>query len=218
MPGDSHVRKTGPRGTGNDTVDIFRRGLPFQEFTTDGTLTAGLQFVSFQASLDQFDVVFNRWMLNPNFPTPGAGQDALLTHGTITIEKHGFYFVPGETNSSITTTLFKERGKPSKTKTGRIAVRKRLVDAATNGPSLLDLHGFKFQITKPDGTTVGAVFESDAAGHALSDEIDTGEYLVTELTPRAPLASAAPVPVTLHSARTVVEVINTVPAGTTGYL
>ena len=39
-PVTSHVRKTGPRGTGNDTVDIFRRGLPFQEYT-NGTLTAG---------------------------------------------------------------------------------------------------------------------------------------------------------------------------------
>lgn len=216
-PVNSHVRKTGPRGTGNDTVDIFRRGLPFQEFNANGSLVAGLQFVSFQASLDQFDVVFNRWMLNPNFPALNAGQDALITQGLITIEKHGFFFVPGETDGSIATTLFKERGKPTKTKTGRVAVRKRLIDAATGGPSLLDLHGFAFQITTPDGTPVGGVFESDAAGHALSDEIDTGEYLITELSSRAPVTAAAPVPVTLHSARAVKDVVNTVPAGTTGY-
>ena len=215
-PINSHVRKTGPRGTGNDTVDIFRRGLPFQDFDANGCLVAGLQFVSFQASLDQFDVVFNRWMLNPNFPANGAGQDALIAQGLISIEKHGFFFVPGETDRSITTTLFKQRGKPTKTKTGRIAVRKRLNDA-TGGPSLLDLHGFGFQITKLDGTPVGGVFESDAAGYALSDEIDIGEYLITELPPRAPLTAAAPVPVTLHSARAVKDVVNTVPAGTIGY-
>jgi deferrochelatase/peroxidase EfeB len=216
-PVSSHVRKTGPRGTGNDTVDIFRRGLPFQEINADGTLTAGLQFVSFQASLDQFDVVFNRWMLNPNFPTPGAGHDALIAQGLISIEKHGFYFVPAETDGSIATTLSKERGKPTKTKTGRIAIRKRLIDAGTGQPSLLDLHGFQFQVTTPDGTPVGSVFTTDAAGHALSDEIDAGDYLVTELPPPAPVTADAPKPVALHSARAVVEMVNTVPTGTTGY-
>lgn len=215
-PVTSHVRKTGPRGTGNDTVDIFRRGLPFQEFTANGTLTAGLQFVSFQASLDQFDVVFNRWMLNPNFPTPGAGQDALVANGLMTIEKHGFYFVPGETDGSIATTLFKQRSKPPKAKTGRIAVRKRITD--TNGAlSLLDLHGFQFQITRADGTAVGGIFTTDGIGHALSDEIPNGDYVVTELPPPAPVTAAPAQPVTLHSARAVVHITNTVPSGTTGY-
>ena len=216
-PVASHVRKSGPRGSGNDTNDIFRRGLPYQEFTPEGTLRAGLQFVSFQASLDQFDVIFNRWMLNPDFPTPGAGQDALVANNLITIEKHGFYFVPGETDGSIATTLFKERGKPSKTKTGRIAVRKRLTDAGTGQPSLLDLHDFMFQITTLDGTPVGGVFTTNAAGHALSDEIPTGDYLVTELPPRAPLTPVAPISVTLKSAQEPIEVVNTVPANTTGY-
>lgn len=216
-PANSHVRKTGPRGTGNDTVDIFRRGLPYQEFTTNGTLTTGLQFVSFQASLDQFDVVFNRWMLNGNFPTPGAGQDALIANGLITFEKHGFFFVPGETDGSVATTLFKERGKPAKTKTGRVSVRKTLTDTGTGGPSLLDLHGFSFQLTTADGTPVGNVFTTDAVGHALSDEVPTGEYLLTELPPRPPLTAITPMPVTLKSAREPVPVTNLVPPNTPGY-
>lgn len=161
--------------------------------------------------------MFNRWMLNPNFPTPGAGQDALIAHGLIAIEKHGFYFVPGETDGSIATTLFKKRGKPTKTKTGRVAVRKRLTDAGTNGPSLLGLDGFQFQITKQDGTPVGGVFTTDGVGHALSDEIPTGDYTLTELPPPAPLTAAAPQPVARHSARTVAIVTNTVPGGTTQY-
>jgi len=174
--------------------------------------------VSFQASLDQFDVVFNRWMLNPNFPTPNVGQDALIAQGLMSIEKHGFYFVPAETDGSIATTLFKERGKPAKTKTGRVAVRKRLTDAATGGPSLLDLHGFSFQLTAANGAPVGGVFTTDGVGHALSDELPTGDYTLTELPPRAPLTAAAPQPVALHSAREVAIVTNTVPAGTTQYV
>ncbi len=217
-PVSSHVRKTGPRGIGNDTVDIFRRGMPFCETRPDGTLTAGLQFVSFQASLDQFDVVFNRWMLNPNFPIPGAGQDALLSHGLINIDKQGFFFVPAQTDGSIATTLFRERGTPIRTKTGRVSVRNTLPDAGTGGASLLDLHGFQFQLTTLDGTPVGGVFTTDGAGHALSDEVPTGEYLLIELPPRAPLAAIAPIPVTLKSAREPVPVTNTVPPNTPGYL
>ena len=174
IPVNSHVRKTGPRGQGNDTIAIFRRGLPFCETSPDGTLTAGLQFVSFQASLDQFDVVFNRWMLNQNFPIPNAGPDALTTQNLITIDKHGFFFVPAETDHSIATTLFRTRGKPTKTRTGRIAVRKHLTDAPTGAENLLDLHGFRFQLTGPDGTTVGDSFSTDAAGHALSEEVPAG--------------------------------------------
>jgi len=216
-PVASHVRKSGPRGTGNDTVEIFRRGLPFCQTTADGTLTAGLQFVSFQASLDQFDVIFNRWMMNPDFPTPGTGLDALFARGLLTVDKHAFFFCPAETDGSIATTLFAERSAPAKTKTGRVFVRKRLLDAGTGGSSLLDLHGFAFQLTTLDGAPVGGVFTTDGVGHALSDEVPIGDYLLTELPPRAPLTAIAPMPVTLKSAHEAVQVTNTVPPGTPTY-
>ena len=75
----AHVRKAGPRGPHDDT-QIFRRGLPFFETTPDGQVRVGLQFCSFQASLDQFDVVFNDWIASRQFPpspvAPTAARSA----------------------------------------------------------------------------------------------------------------------------------------------
>lgn len=71
----SHVRKAGPPGhEQHDTNDafLFRRGVPFTEIV-DNKLSAGLQFVSFSRSLDVVDVVWNHWIMNPDFPTPGTG-------------------------------------------------------------------------------------------------------------------------------------------------
>lgn len=86
----SHVRKAGPRGAVRDQTEIFRRGLPFIEAGPAGELRVGLQFASFQASLDQFRVVFNRWMMNPLFPPGGPGAvDDLFARGLITIERWG---------------------------------------------------------------------------------------------------------------------------------
>lgn len=95
----------------------------------NGQIVQGLQFASFQASLDQFDAVFNRWMLNPDFPRPGTGVDALLARGLITIEKWGFYFVPPDTDGPIGIGMFAAAKETRKPKTGRVAVRKELVDA-----------------------------------------------------------------------------------------
>lgn len=89
-PTSSHVRKAGPRGADRDRTLIFRRGLPFVEAGADGVLRAGLHFASFQASLDQFRVVFNRWMMNPNFPQPAPGRpDDLFSQGHVIVEARG---------------------------------------------------------------------------------------------------------------------------------
>jgi len=102
-PADSHVRKAGPRGgPDHDGTQIFRRGLPFYE-VTDGRVTQGLHFVSFQASLDQFDAVYGRWMINPNFPHPNAGQDALIARALVTVERWAFFFVPPDSDGPIGT-------------------------------------------------------------------------------------------------------------------
>jgi hypothetical protein len=207
---DSHVRKVGPRGFEHrDETQIFRRGLPFLE-VRDGQVIQGLQFASFQASLDQFDAVFNRWMLNPDFPRPGTGVDALLARGLITIEKWGFYFVPPDTDGPIGIGMFAAVKEPRKPKTGRVAVRKELVDAnksRLNG----DLGGFTFQITDLQGNPVGEPFTSNSHGHALSGEIPLGDYQLTELPPQPPqppMPTAAPVSFRLHSAQEVVKVRN----------
>src|SRR5206468_610976 len=107
-PTSSHVRKAGPRGADRDRTLIFRRGLPFVEAGPDGVLRAGLQFASFQASLGQFRVVFNRWMMNPNFPQPAPGRaDDLFSQGHVSIEKWGFFFVPPDTDEPIGAVMFK---------------------------------------------------------------------------------------------------------------
>ena len=91
-PVTAHIRKAGPRGALHDETTIFRRGVPFLTLNPDGSVDAGLQFVSFQRSLDDFAVIFARWMTNANFPAPGSGPDGLLSSGVISIERAGFFF------------------------------------------------------------------------------------------------------------------------------
>lgn len=217
---DSHVRKVGPRGFDHrDETQIFRRGLPFLE-VRGGQVLQGLQFASFQASLDQFDAVFNRWMLNTDFPRLGTGADALIARGLISIEKWGFYFVPPDVDGPIGTGMFQPAPAARKPKTGRVAVRKELVDA-TGTRVNSDLGGFTFQITDLQGNPVGGQFTSNSHGHALSDEIPLGDYQLTELPPGAPqptIPAAAPVSFTLHSAQAVVKVRNQLPPAAGPYV
>jgi deferrochelatase/peroxidase EfeB len=218
-PVNSHVRKVGPRGShGRDGTQIFRRGLPFYE-VKDGRVVQGLQFVSFQASLDQFDAVYGRWMLNQDFPHQGAGQDALLGRSLINVERWGFYFVPPDSDLPIGNVMLKSASKPRKAKTGRVAVRKILLDSSRT-PSRGDLGGFTFQITTTAGALVGATFTTNSHGHALSEEIDAGDYLLTELPPQPPRPTMEPAQAqafTLKSARHVLFVENQLPAGAGPY-
>jgi Dyp-type peroxidase family len=212
---DSHVRKVGPRGATHDTVQIFRRGLPFYEVGSDATLRVGLQFASFQATLDAFDVVLNRWMANPSFPVGGPGRrDQLLERNLITIEKHGYFFVPPDTDLPVGDVMFAPGPKSKVPKTGKVAVRKKLLDAAGQ-PHPGELAGFAFAVTTVDGNAVGGTFETDGKGHALSDElpVDTDLRLVEVAVP-AGFSAAAPQDFKLHSSREVLSVVNTVPSGT----
>jgi len=111
-PPTSHVRKAGPRGADNDTVQIFRRGLPFIEAGADGVVRTGLLFASFQASLDHFRVVFNRWMLNRNFPPPPPGrQDDLFERSLVAIDRWGYFFVPGDSDEPLGTEMLAPKDK-----------------------------------------------------------------------------------------------------------
>ena len=166
----SHVRKAGPRGAERDTVQIFRRGLPFIETAADGSVTRGLHFASFQASLDNFRVVFNRWMLNPNFPPPAPGrQDELFQQGLVSIQRAGFYFVPGDSDEPLGTAMLQPHvpTTPRTPSTGRLAIRKRVLDV--NGAEAdADLSGFTFEVRTPTGEVIGEHFHTNPAGHAMS--------------------------------------------------
>lgn len=164
LPAASHVRKTAPRGR-HDDVQIFRRGLPFME-AADGRLRVGLQFASFQASLDQFDTMLNDWMLSPNFPADGAGPDALLdpTRGLTRMERIGLYFVPPHDERHLGATLFDPA--PRRVRHGRLVVRKRVVDPSD--PSRrFERGGFTFRVLDSAGQPVGDPFTTGSSGRAL---------------------------------------------------
>lgn len=212
------MRKAGPRGVDRDRTLIFRRGLLFVEEGSDGMLRAGLQFASFQASLDQFRVVFNRWMMNPNFPQPAPGRaDDLFSQGHATVEKWGFFFVPPDTDEPVGTIMFKTAPGTRKPKVGRVAVRKRVLEQS-GAEAMVDLGNFRFRVLDASGAQVGGEFVTDSAGHALSDEIPVdADYTLEELAVPPTLQGPGPIPFNLQSAREVVRVTNTVLPDGGGY-
>lgn len=178
----AHVRKAGPR-QGHDDTEVFRRGLPFVEVSPDGNLRVGLHFCSFQASLDQFDVVFNDWMANPRFPVDGAGVDALFdpARALTAIEKAGFYFVPPHDPDHLAASLFKLQKPGRQPKQGRLVVKKRVVDPS-DASRRFERRGFVFQILDEQGQPVGGQFMTDSTGRAVAPErLDIGRsYIVRE--------------------------------------
>lgn len=168
QPPSGHVGKVGPREFHDDT-EIYRRGMPFVE-TVEGGLRVGLQFASFQASLDQFDVIFNDWALNPNFPSPEVGRDALLdpSKGHVSFEKVGFFFVPPYEAEGLAAAVLRPEstGKP---KTGQLVVRKRVSDPSD--PSRrFERAGFGFQVFDANEQAIGGEFKCDSTGRALAPE------------------------------------------------
>lgn len=187
LPPSSHVRKAGPRGHHDDT-QIFRRGLPFIETTADGQVRVGLNFCSFQASLDQFDVVFNDWMMSRQFPPTGGaepGADALLDPARqfTAIEKFGFYFVPPYDQEGLAAAVFSRREERGKSKTGRLVVRKRVIDP-TDPTRRFERHGFGFQILDGQGQIVpGSQFTTDSTGRAVCPvELPIGQQYTLQET------------------------------------
>jgi hypothetical protein len=210
-PAASHIRKVGPRGDLHDQTRIFRRGVPFLTMNPDGSIDAGLQFVSFQRSLEDFAVIFARWMTNANFPQPGAGPDALLAQNLITIEKGGFFFVLPHDDRFIGAPIF-DPPPPDPCTTGHVVVQKQLVDA--NGqPVLAELGGIAFQVLE-NGQPVGGQFLTDSSGRAASPSVPRNTPLVVhEVAPPTGFQQAADMPVTLTGARELVRVVNHVTPG-----
>jgi Dyp-type peroxidase family len=187
LPPTSHVLKAGPRGV-HDAVQIFRRGMPFVEATPEGQLRVGLNFCSFQATLDQFDVVFSDWMMNRNFPPqPGGGEvgiDALMdpARQLTAIEKAGFFFVPPHDGDGLASAVFRPESN-RKPKSGELVVHKRVVDQSD--PSRrFERRGFLFEIRDAQGQSIaGSQFETDATGRGICPvELEIGHaYTLHEL-------------------------------------
>jgi deferrochelatase/peroxidase EfeB len=183
QPPSGHVAKAGPRGT-HDGNEIFRRGLPFVE-TVEGQLCVGLNFVSFQASLDQFDVILNDWIMNPHFPSEGVGRDVLLdpNRGIVTFEKIGFFFVPPYDSDGLAAAVLRPDPTGGKPKTGQLVVRKRVVDPS-DSTKRFERASFVFQVIDSNGQPVGVEFSSDSTGRALApEELVIGEvYTLREVS------------------------------------
>jgi len=216
-PLTSHVRKVGPRGV-HDDVKIFRRGLPFVE-VVGGQLRVGLNFVSFQASLDQFDVVFNDWMMNPRFPHGGPGVDRLFdpSLGITSFEKSGLFFVPPHDERFLGATLFDQPRGKGKPKTGQVSVRKKIVHQEGSDVRF-ERGGFTFQLLDASQTVV-AEFVTDSKGHGQSDELPLGTYTLRELpNPNRPdVQVVGDQQVVVDSNHLVVQVQNTIVQPGGGY-
>lgn len=106
---NSHVRKVQPRRKeqdlfGLDDLDrrFLRRPYPFFDgLDENGHSINGLQFVAFMKSIQQqFEHVVNMWQLNPDFPVPNAGIDALYANNILETLDGGYYFCPPGLTSS----------------------------------------------------------------------------------------------------------------------
>ncbi len=218
LPASSHVGKVGPRGKHDDT-QIFRRGLPFIETSANGQPRVGLNFCSFQASLEQFDVVFNDWAMNARFPVEGAGADALLDPTRqpplTTIEKVGFFFVPPFAEEGLAAAVFVKEREPRRPKVGRLVVRKRVVDRSDSSRRF-ERGGFVFQVLDSDGHPVGPQFATDSTGRAICPErLQIGQsYLLQEISSPVPNVQLQTVPFTMERRRQQLVVVNEVPPNT----
>jgi deferrochelatase/peroxidase EfeB len=203
----SHVRKAGPRGDEQGDVRIVRRGIPYLNLNPDLTLDVGLHFVSFQGSLDMFDTVLNQWLLNPDFPSTGAGVDQLLATppGFAKIDSGAVFFVPPDDPRFYGAAIFDPPSvSASEAAThGRIVVRKKIVDASGAPVQRKSLRGFAFAVSGADGHQIGSTFATNSAGHAISGDLPLNQPLtLTEVTdPMAGTTPEAPVTVTLTAAQ-----------------
>jgi Dyp-type peroxidase family len=216
LPPASHVLKAAPRGRHDDT-QIFRRGLPFLE-VADGRVRVGLNFASFQSSLDRFDTVLNDWMLSPNFPADGSGPDALFdpSRGLTTLERIGLYFVPPHDDRHLAATLFDAVTR--REREGRLVVRKRVIDS-TDPRRRFERGGFTFQLLDSAGQQVGEVFTTSSSGRAVfGGRLTIGSsYTLEELNSPVANVSLVRVDFQMERANQQVRVVNIVSQPNTPY-
>jgi deferrochelatase/peroxidase EfeB len=220
LPPTSHVRKAGPRGP-HDATEIFRRGLPFIETTSDGQVRVGLNFCSFQASLVQFDVVFNDWLMSRQLPPQPDGSepgvDALLdpTRQLTSIEKVGFFFVPPYQEQGLAAAVFAERHEHPRA-AGRLIVHKRIIDAG-DASRRFERGGFTFQILDAQNQPIpNSQFATDSNGRGICPvALTIGQtFSLQELT--SPVQNVQPQTIgfTMQHANEQLHVVNQVPPNT----
>jgi hypothetical protein len=156
IPAACHVAKAGPRGATRDLVALFRRGFPFTCLTATGAIEAGLEFVSFQASMLQFITIRDQWMANNDFPQTGTGPDALFQNGLATVVDTGAFFVPALLGAYPGEGFFHPQPDDDRC-LGYITVHKTVVNP-DGTPAQTELGGFSFQLLDPAGTAVGNPF------------------------------------------------------------
>lgn len=224
LPAASHVRKAGPRGHHHDN-QIFRRGLPFVE-VTDGKVRVGLHFCSFQATPNQFDAVFNDWMMNARFPdrTDGTtpGPDALIA-GTspvgafVEMKDAGIYFVPPYHPDGIAAVL--KPAESRKPKTGQIAVNKIVKDPSDPGRRF-ERAGFSFEVRNAAGAAIpGSQFTTESNGRGVCEaELPLDQdYTLVETASAQPNISLQTVPFRLEKRNLLIRVENVFVSPPPGY-
>jgi Dyp-type peroxidase family len=205
---NSHVRKVGPRGQEQGSIAMLRRGLPYMDIRPDGTVEFGLHFVSF-GDLDDFSTILNKWMTNPLFPAATTGQDVLVVQQLISFELAALFIVPPHDDRYIGAQIFDPVQVPAPATKGRVIVKKRVTDLNGNPLPQHTLRGAVFQVLQ-NGNPVGGSFTTDAAGHAMSGDIDINtQYVLHEVTPLQGANPAPDQPFTLSKRRQVVVVVNT---------
>lgn len=225
LPPASHVRKAGPRGPHDDT-EIFRRGLPYLE-VVGGVVHVGLQFCSFQANPAQFDTVFGDWMMNNRFPhvdgAPEPGVDALLagnapTGPLTTITQAGLFFVPPHHAHGVLAALT-ERPTRSKPTTGRLAIRKVVVDPS-NANARFERGGFVFKVRDDAGVDVpGSEFTTASSGRGVCPvELEIGRtYTLVEVSTPLSQDTLTETALAMNKPNEHLEVVNTLTQPSTGY-
>jgi deferrochelatase/peroxidase EfeB len=210
-PITAHIRKAGPRGGLHDQTEIFRRGVLYLTLNPDATIDTGLQFVSFQRSLNDFAAIFARWMTNVDFPSTAAGNDALIANSLITLEKYGFYFVAPADPRFIGASMF-DPPASDPCAVGEIVVQKQLVDA--NGqPVLAELGGISFQVLQ-NGQPFGSPFITDSTGRAISPKVPRNvPLMVHEVAPPPGFEAVADTSVTLSADSELVTIVNQLTPG-----
>lgn len=103
-PLNAHIRKVQPRRPYPDIFgvdDLDRRFLrrPYSNYIDgvdeNGAIRSGLNFIAFMRNIrEQFEYVATMWQMNPNFPVPGTGIDALYAHNILSTIYGGYYFCP----------------------------------------------------------------------------------------------------------------------------
>ena len=214
-PFNSHVAKLGPRGEHNDAVRIFRRGIPFINLTPTGTVEAGLLFVAFHNAMSPIRTMVDDWMLNPDFPTPGTGQDALLENHIISITHTGFYFVPSRVG--FYGAQFFEGHQHDERCLGHVAVHKRVLDAS-GSPIRAERGGFTFQLFDGSNNPASDPFTTDSSGRALSPAVPVGNtYILREISSRTGFDPAPDLSIDLSGHRALATVDNHATATNPGY-